>query len=283
MVEIGAGYGRLCRAFPPAAYLGVDINAEAIERARSENPEYAFRTVRFVDEYEPADLYLAYTVLLHIDDATIPEIMRRLCAATRVLVIAEILGRRWRQEGATPSFSRERGEYAALAAEHGFVLDEEIRRPYHYYNGSEISCLIFRRKSPAPVMITSFPSDLADPYLDFNGLYEDGWTDRETSITLSQPVGATELVIDGLLPAIDDPMLTSELRVWVDEASVIEQTLRPGAFEVRMPITTPAGAHRVTMSFSRPQRLPPPDTRVVGALLSSVGFRSLDRNARAPH
>lgn len=167
VIEIGAGYGRLCRAFPPEQYLGLDVNAEAVARAQRENPGYEFQTVNFVDEYEPADLYLAYTVFLHIDDTAIVDVINRVCRASRWLVVAEILGHRVAQQGTTPAFTRERSEYARLTADQGFALEEEIRRPYHYYPGAELSCLVFRRKDAPHSILRAFPGDLADPHLEF--------------------------------------------------------------------------------------------------------------------
>jgi SAM-dependent methyltransferase len=276
VTEIGSGYGRLCRAFPPDMYLGLDVNPAGVERARSENPEYEFRTVAFVDDYEPADLYLAYTVLLHIGDELIREIIGRLCRAAPKVVVAEILGRRWRTEGKTPSFSRERDEYETLFANHAFILDEEVRRPYYYYPGAEISFLTFTRKSPPPSSLRAFPDDLYDPHIDYSGLYEDGWTEMNFTVTLTQPEGASVLVVGGLLPQIADPAFTSELAIEVDGNVVAYRLVAPGEFEERLTVRVLPTPRHVRLRFSKPQQLPDPDGRIVGTLLRTIGFESPD-------
>lgn len=273
IVEIGAGYGRLSRAFPPERYLGLDVNPEAIERARASNPGYLFRTVRYVDDYQPADTYLAYTVLLHIPDEVIGDVFGRLCAAAPTVVVGEILGRHWRREGATPSFSRDRDEYEDLARASGFVLEEEIRRPYHYYPNAWLSLLTFRRKPAAPRQLSSFPADLADPYLQFSGLYEDGWTATDVQVTLTEPDGAPDLVVRGLLPQIGATAVSIEVTVFIDGTRAGSWNLEAGEFELRLP-GRGQGQHDIQLRTSGAQQLPEPDERAVGVLLHLIGFAS---------
>ncbi|MDP6491693.1 MAG: hypothetical protein QGG69_08000 [Kiritimatiellia bacterium] len=141
--ELGCGYGRLCTAFRPDVYVGLDINPSAIERARKDHPEHSFRLIGFDGPYPEKDLCLAYTVLLHIDDRHIREVADQITrTATRVLV-AEILGRCWRRRGKVPTFNRKREDYERLLS--AFRLEMEIRKPYLRYADTDISFLYFEK------------------------------------------------------------------------------------------------------------------------------------------
>ncbi|MEZ5950873.1 MAG: tetratricopeptide repeat protein [Planctomycetaceae bacterium] len=147
VLEVGCGYGRLCQAFPADLYLGVDINPSAVEQAARTNPAYEFQTIGFEDPYPRADAILLYTVLLHIDDLSVGPMLRRLCAATDTLLIAEILGRqRWRRSGNPPVFNRDLQDYIALLQEQGFRLARAEEKPYRHYPDTCISFLKFIRQ-----------------------------------------------------------------------------------------------------------------------------------------
>lgn len=147
VIEIGCGYGRLCQAFPADKYLGLDINPEAIQRANETYGEYQFRQIGFTDTYPTADAILAYTVLLHIDDASIGPMLERLCAASDVLVVAEILGRkRWRRDGNPPVFNRDLEDYISLMRQHGFRLAYTQEHPYQHYPNTFITFMKFLRE-----------------------------------------------------------------------------------------------------------------------------------------
>ena len=53
VLEVGCGYGRLCRAFVPQCYIGVDINPKAIEAARQKNPGYKFDLINPAAAFAP--------------------------------------------------------------------------------------------------------------------------------------------------------------------------------------------------------------------------------------
>lgn len=139
VVEIGCGMGRLCRAFPPTRYLGTDINPAALERARETYPAYSFAP--YVGQR--GDTALLYTVLLHIDDDAMPAFVSGV-QAERVIV-AEIMGRHWRREGALPAFNREADEYVAAFDAYGFACVSREEKPYMYYEGTSITFLVFDR------------------------------------------------------------------------------------------------------------------------------------------
>ena len=145
VVEIGCGYGRLASAFPSTHYVGLDVNAKAIQEARKNLPEYSFEVIDFDGPYPRADLYLAYTVFLHIDDKHIVDIARALSNACRKLLIVEILDPNFRQVPSTvPNFVRSRTDYERMFF--AFDLEFEIRRSYAHYPGKDLSYLLLTRK-----------------------------------------------------------------------------------------------------------------------------------------
>jgi len=124
----------------------------------------------------------------------------------------------------------------------------------------------------APSSVRQFPGDLRNPNLEFSGVYEDGWVSEAAFFELTQPPSATTVSVRGLLPLVGDSTFTCDMKVLIDGQLVANKTLRPGAFEVDVPVATPPGKHRVDLRFSRLQRLVAPDTRPVGSLLQSVEF-----------
>lgn len=127
-----------------------------------------------------------------------------------------------------------------------------------------------------PVLVQKFPQEFhANPMLSPDGLYPDGWAAPRTSVRLSQPPGYGYLAVRGEVPRIADDSFTTDLRIRVDGAVVAEQALRPGPFEIAVPVplsSSGPGARQVELEFTRAQQLPAGDGRAVGALLKSIGF-----------
>jgi SAM-dependent methyltransferase len=88
VVEIGCGTGRCAEVFDQWQYTGLDLNPEAIDRARREHPAHDFRVIAWDDPYPPADTYLCHTMLQHVPDAELPGVLERIHGR---LVIAEYM------------------------------------------------------------------------------------------------------------------------------------------------------------------------------------------------
>ncbi len=131
--EFGCGDGRLAPAFPIEQYAGFDINATALAAARVANPAH-----RYVTEWEPADTWLAHTVMLHVPDDEIGRLLERTRDYPRI-VIGEVMGRKWRRPGDPPVFNRDVTEYAALVAR---PIVDVIEVPYPRYN-CNLTMLVF--------------------------------------------------------------------------------------------------------------------------------------------
>jgi len=141
--EFGCGYGRLAPAFNPEKYNGFDINRNAINRAKIENPDHAFYAIDYPEEMFLSDSVLAYTVLLHISDEDINYCIGGLCQTANRVVVAEILGRKWRGPGIVPVFNRDLTEYLCIFRNHGFLLNSKIEYDYKHYPDTKITLLDF--------------------------------------------------------------------------------------------------------------------------------------------
>jgi SAM-dependent methyltransferase len=151
VLDFGCGYGRLCKAFQPKHYTGIDLNPQAIQEAQNRYPDYFFKEIELDSEYDNVDIILAYTVFLHLDDDIIGSILQRLRkACKKYLIIGEILGREWRRPGDPPVFNRNYDDYISLLQRHGFQVINEYKLPYKRYadssyfknNNTDLSFLI---------------------------------------------------------------------------------------------------------------------------------------------
>lgn len=138
VVEIGCGPGRLACSFKPELYLGVDINARAIERAKERNMDHRFELI--TDELPEADAYLLHTVMMHVPDDAIDALIGQMRAS--VVHVSEMLGREWRREGNPPVFNRDLQDYVRAFGAHGYVLRTYDERIYEHY-GRPMALLTF--------------------------------------------------------------------------------------------------------------------------------------------
>jgi len=132
IIDFGCGYGRLCKAFSPKKYIGTDISDRAIEAARKRNPKY-----KFISYEKPvADIYLAYTVFLHLSNEQLAGELKTI--QTTYFIIAEILGGEWSNHGKGKPPTYNRNDYSIME-EFGYALLREIKKPYERYIGTIIA------------------------------------------------------------------------------------------------------------------------------------------------
>jgi hypothetical protein len=122
--------------------------------------------------------------------------------------------------------------------------------------------------------ITRFPEDVQRAGPAISGLDRDGWIAATSFLWLKQGSAQPDIVVRGMIPQIDDPGFTTQLRIIVDGQDVTSKALGLGDFEVRASAPAGSGARRVELQFSATQTLPPPDGRAVGAQLRSIGFEA---------
>jgi SAM-dependent methyltransferase len=135
--EVGCGYGRLAPAFHHESYIGVDINVDAIARAKHEHPVYSFHVINAY-RYPPSMAKFAYTVAMHVPDDEYSEFIGAICESTGdQIVIAEILGSHLRKdmtvkpEGVShATFGRDQLQHENEFLKHGWSLVTYHKFPY---------------------------------------------------------------------------------------------------------------------------------------------------------
>lgn len=130
--EFGCGYGRLASIFAPDSYIGFDINPTALKVAKQKNLKHTF-----TNEWADADTALVHTVMLHIPDDEIEELVKRLKQYKRI-VVGEIMERKRRRAGNPPVFNRDAHEYESLFG----LKAETYTVPYPRYS-TNLKVLVF--------------------------------------------------------------------------------------------------------------------------------------------
>ena len=158
VLDFGCGWGRLAPAFNTATYLGVDLNPHAIKDAQRRYPKFKnrFFEINMGSAYPHAEMYLAFTVFLHMDDDALHGVVSRMhFSCKKYLVVIETLGREWRNEtGLLPRFNRNFEDYVELIEDYGFYFyKQDVKHKPHYesmpgrYVGrnTDTNILIFQR------------------------------------------------------------------------------------------------------------------------------------------
>jgi hypothetical protein len=123
-----------------------------------------------------------------------------------------------------------------------------------------------------PPSKVDLPADLTCPNLEYSGIYEDGWMGEAFYAWLSATATTRALRLRGLIPQTDQPAYEAGLTVCLDGQQVLRQRLRLGGFDLRIPVATAAGKHRIDLRWDRTQVFAAPDLRPVAARLEALGF-----------
>jgi len=106
--EIGCGTGRIAKLFSSENYIGLDINHLAVGSAEKACPRHNFDLIMWDTLYPTADTYLFFTVMMHIPDAELSGVIKRL---DRRVVVVESMGRWLRDYGKGNNYQRDPKEY----------------------------------------------------------------------------------------------------------------------------------------------------------------------------
>jgi hypothetical protein len=137
---------------------------------------------------------------------------------------------------------------------------------------SLISDADYRRWTP-PSWLVDVPAALDDPHLAYSGIYEDnGWTSDDAELTLSSDASTRRVRVEGLVPRVDSDGFTTTVALSVDGVLRLKRDLTIGTFALEAPLRLAPGKHKVRLTFSRAQRFPDPDNRLVGARIDAIGF-----------
>ena len=124
-----------------------------------------------------------------------------------------------------------------------------------------------------PRAVATFPSDLANTALEYAGIHDDGWLSDTAFVGLADPGVPASLRISVMVPLIDDPAFTTELRLLVDGQEVARHLVGLGDCQLRISGMVGGRRRRVEFRFSDVQQLPGETVpRQVAALLRFVGF-----------
>jgi SAM-dependent methyltransferase len=135
LLEVGCGVGRLAAVFAPERYIGVDINPAAVAAARRSLPDHVIRITDKGYVLPEAPSALLYTVMLHVGDDQMREMLGEVSAGRERVIIAEIMDARWRNpDQHVPVFNRNPEDYILAMGDLGFALASYVKRPYRRYD-----------------------------------------------------------------------------------------------------------------------------------------------------
>ena len=145
VVEVGCGTGRFSRGFTTDRYIGVDINKDAIDISRKENPGYQFEILREYSEIPKRDVMLLHSIALHVPD---DEIEKLFAHADKRIVLAETMGTRTKRTGKPNEnlafhYARTSDEYAKILKDWNLVKFITSKDPS---SNKMFTYMVFERK-----------------------------------------------------------------------------------------------------------------------------------------
>jgi hypothetical protein len=168
-----------------------------------------------------------------------------------------------------------------LMAWYGTNVVDDRRRLVGYLRDVSLVSESEYQGRTVPSQITTLPTDLTNPDLEYSGIYEDGWLSDQAFVSLKQPEDDGTLSVRGLIPQIGDSTFTTALHTLVDGQEVDRRTLIPGEFELHLAMPGPAGVRHVELEFSATQFLPGRDGRPAAAFLRELAIRPGDTSSAA--
>lgn len=125
-----------------------------------------------------------------------------------------------------------------------------------------------------PSFVKDFPNDLANPDLEYSGMYEDGWVAESSYFNLLQKKSAPILFIKGQLPQSIHKKVTQQLSVFVDGKKIKEQKISENQFVIKIPVSVKSSRRHIELHFLESYPISSDDMRPVSAYLSFIGFVS---------
>ena len=124
-----------------------------------------------------------------------------------------------------------------------------------------------------PEKLAAFPKDLANPTLEYSGIYEDGWIGKSANLTLNRNDLASSLVIRGnLVDLPNNPSIDQQITIRINGREALHQKIAMGAFELRPTLRDELGRCQIELEFSEVRSIPDPDNRPISIQLLSIGF-----------
>ena len=118
----------------------------------------------------------------------------------------------------------------------------------------------------APAVLSHFPADLANPNLEYSGIYEDGWVAEDFYAMLAGGRAGDLVIRANVLP-----QQGQHLEVLVNGRAVASRSVSSGQLALRVPVPRTASRRRIELRWARTLQLGPADRRKAAALLQFVG------------
>jgi hypothetical protein len=118
-----------------------------------------------------------------------------------------------------------------------------------------------------PSVLSAFPKALANPNLEYSGIYEDGWVAEDSYAVLAAGKAADLLIRADVRPASGG----QQLRVLVNGRQLVARSVAPGHLDLRLAVPASRSPRRVELRWSSVAPLPAPDGRPTAALLRLLG------------
>ncbi|QKJ03469.1 hypothetical protein [Yersinia mollaretii] len=124
-----------------------------------------------------------------------------------------------------------------------------------------------------PQSVTHFPADLANPNLEYSGIYEDGWISEHSFFKFKVGKETDKFIVRGVIPQLGKSAdFATELKIRINGQLVAQQKLGVGAFSVEVPVTGLSDNPRVDLEFTNYQKLPGDDGRITAGKIDFIGF-----------
>lgn len=126
-----------------------------------------------------------------------------------------------------------------------------------------------------PSSVSDFPQDLANPHLEYSGIYEDGWVAEQAFLGLKGAEHHKNLVVRGEVYKYDKMGLNTIVTLFIDGQPIWKQQLSMGNFNLQVPLPSiGTGSHRVEVRFDKVvAHLSKDDKRPAAAQLHYIGFQ----------
>lgn len=118
-----------------------------------------------------------------------------------------------------------------------------------------------------PLTLSSFPTDLENPDLEYSGIYEDGWMGERGYVRLAGGPAAN-LIVEGQIPS----GAGGHLQLLVNGRQVYSAAVIPGTLDVRLTVPASTATRHLELRFAKTIKLKAPDLRPAAAHITFLGF-----------
>ena len=141
VIDFGCGDGALCRSFSKEGYLGIDIDEEILNIAKSRFTDYQFTTPK--STIYSTEMFMACRVLSALSEDKIHEIMKNV--RCKWLLVAESFGQSHLERNIHSFFQRDLENYKKIMRAHDLLLFQHKTKLIGSSSPKDVSFLLFKR------------------------------------------------------------------------------------------------------------------------------------------